>query len=86
MRGARFQSTVTGGPLLGVVATNVLLVIVTFGIGAPWAITRMHTFWCDNLSLVGTVDWASIQQRAERAQAIGEGLAEGFDVDVGLGM
>ena len=86
MRGARFQSTVTAGALLGVVASNLLLVIFTLGFGTPWAVTRMHRFWCDNLSLVGTVDWASIQQRAQRARVIGEGLAEGLDVDVGLGM
>ena len=86
MRGARFQSTVTGGGLLGLFATNMLLVIFTFGIGAPWAIVRQHRYWCDNLSLVGTVDWASIQQRAQRTRVIGEGIADGFDVDVGLGM
>ena len=86
MRGARFQSTVTGGALFGLHVTNLLLVLFTFGLAAPWAIARMHSFWCDNLSLVGTVDWASIRQRAQRAQLIGEGLAEGLDVDVGIGM
>lgn len=86
MRGARFQSTVTGGALFKLHATNLLLVLLTLGIGAPWAVVRMHAFWCDTLTLVGTVDWATIQQRAQRARVIGEGLAEGFDVDVGIGM
>ena len=86
MRGARFQSTVTGRSLVTLHVTNVLLVIVTFGLFAPWAIVRMHQYWCDNLSLVGTVEWASIRQRAQRAPLIGEGLAEGLDVDVGIGM
>ncbi len=86
MRGGRFQSTVTGGALLGLHVTNLLLVLVTLGFGTPWAICRMHSFWCDNLSLVGTVDWATIQQRAGDAQAVGEGLADTLDVDVDFGM
>lgn len=86
MRGARFHSTVMGGDLFALLATNFLLVLCTLGIGAPWAITRAHAFWSDNLTLHGTVDWASIQQRAQRATATGEGLAEGFDIDVGIGL
>jgi uncharacterized membrane protein YjgN (DUF898 family) len=86
MRGARFQSTVTGGALFSLHATNLLLVLFTLGIGAPWAVVRMHNFWCENLRLVGTVDWASIEQRAQQAKSMGEGIADTFDVDVGIGM
>ena len=85
MRGARFTSTVTGTALFELQLINVFLVLFTLGIGTPWAITRTLEFWCDNLSLEGTVDWASIQQRAQSAETVGEGLAEGFDVDVGIG-
>jgi uncharacterized membrane protein YjgN (DUF898 family) len=86
MRGARFRCMVTGDELFMLHATNLLLVIFTLGIGATWAVTRTHSFWCENVSLHGTVDWASIQQSAQEAAATGEGLAEGFDVDVGIGM
>lgn len=86
MRGARFQSTVTGPALIALHGGNLLLVLFTFGLGAPWAIARMHAFWCDNLTLVGTVDWASIQQRAQRSRVFGEGLADSLDVDIGIGM
>ena len=86
MRGARFRSSVTGGELFKVQLVNALLVICTFGIATPWAITRMQAFWCDNMALHGTVDWAAIQQRAQEAAATGEGMAESFDVDVGIGM
>lgn len=85
MRGARFRSSVTGRELFGLMLTNGLLVLFTFGIGMPWAITRTHAFWCNALSLHGTVDWAAIEQRAQTATATAEGLAEGFDVDIGLG-
>lgn len=86
MRGARFVSTVTGRDLLGLYVTNMLLVACTFGIGTAWAITRTHAFWCDNLRLAGTVEWASIEQRAQEASALGEGLADALDMDVGIGL
>lgn len=86
MRGGRFRSSVTGGELFKLHLTNALLVFFTLGIGMPWAITRTKSFWFDNMALHGTVDWASIQQRAQEAAATGEGIAEGFDVDVGIGM
>ena len=85
MRGARFRSTVSGGQLFGLIFTNGLLVLITFGLAMPWAITRTHTFYCNALSLHGTVDWAAIEQRAQTATATAEGLAESFDVDIGLG-
>lgn len=84
MRGARFESNVKGWDLLELQFTNMILVMFTLGIGAPWAITRTHEFFCDRLALVGTVDWASIQQRAQAESAVGEGMAEGLDVDVGI--
>ena len=85
MRGARFRSTVSGGELFALHLTNLLLVVFTLGIATPWAITRTHTFLCENLTLEGTVDWATIQQRAQQATATAEGLADGFDIDVGFG-
>lgn len=86
MRGARFRSSVTGGELLKVQLVNLALVIFTLGIGTTWALTRMQAFWCENLALHGTVDWATIEQRAQIAGAVGEGLADGLDVDVGIGI
>ena len=85
MRGARFSSTVTGTALFELQLINVFLVLITLGIGTPWAMTRTVAFFCDNLTLAGTVDWATIEQRAQTADTVGEGLAEGFDIDVGIG-
>ena len=84
--GARFLCTVTGGGLLSLHVTNLLLVVFTLGIGTPWAIARMHQYAADNLVMRGAPDWAAIHQRAEAAGATGEGLAEGLDIDVGLGI
>lgn len=84
--GARFISTVRGGDLLKLHLTNMLLVMFTLGIGTPWAIARAHGFFADNLMLRGAPEWATIEQSMQAANATGEGLAEGLDVDVGLGI
>ena len=85
MRGARFQSSVEGGELFALTITNIVLAMITLGIATPWIITRTHAFWCEQLMLVGTVEWASIEQRAQQATGTAEGLAEGLDIDVGIG-
>jgi hypothetical protein len=43
------------------------------------------TFIASRISLKGTVEWAAIEQRAQQAGTSGEGLADAFDVDVGIG-
>ncbi len=84
--GARFISTVQGGDLFVLHLTNMLLVTFTLGIGTPWAAVRMHRFGADNLMLRGAPEWATIAQSMQAAGAAGEGLAEGLDVDVGIGL
>jgi hypothetical protein len=49
-------------------------------------VVRAKAFYCDNLAIVGVVDWATIHQRMQPSTAMGEGLAEAFDMDVGIGM
>jgi uncharacterized membrane protein YjgN (DUF898 family) len=85
MRGARFRSTMTGGDLLTLSLTNIVLTLFTLGIGIPWVQTRSHAFIASRISLKGTVEWAAIEQRAQQAGTSGEGLADAFDVDVGIG-
>lgn len=82
MRGGQFISSVTGGELLALHGVNLVLVLFTAGIATPWAITRTHAFRCGHLRLVGTVDWASLDQRAHVADAFGEGLAESLDIEL----
>jgi uncharacterized membrane protein YjgN (DUF898 family) len=85
---ARFKSTMTGGGLLGIALTNVLLVVLTLGIGVPWAFTRWMDFLCRNIQLSGEIQWKEVEQQAQFSSSLAEGLAQGFDVsvDVGLGM
>jgi uncharacterized membrane protein YjgN (DUF898 family) len=86
MREGRFGSTVTGGELFKLYAVNILLTMVTVGFGTPWAITRTHSYFADNIVLFGSVEWSKIMQRAQETTATSEGLADVFDVDVGIGL
>ena len=82
----RFRSTMTGGRLLGLSLTNVLLALLTLGIGIPWAVTRTMRYSFDTLALEGDIDWKGVEQQAQLASATGEGLAQGLDVDIDLGL
>ena len=76
---ARFRYTVTGGALLRLKLGNFIILVCTLGLGWSWAQVRSARFAARNLSLVGDLDLASIQQDARAASATGEGLAGFFD-------
>lgn len=87
--GARFRSTVTGRGLFGLNLGNLLLRVFTVGLGAPWAYVRSMRYALDHLALEGTLDFASIEQEAQAASPIGEGIADVADADgfeLGLGV
>jgi len=81
--GIRFRYDATGGNLLALTAVNLLLLIFTLGIAMPWVIVRTLRFNFTYLSLRGAVDFEAIQQEAQGAKAVGEGLADYLDLDVG---
>jgi uncharacterized membrane protein YjgN (DUF898 family) len=76
---ARFSCTVSGRALLGLWAVNLLLLVVTLGIAWPWVRVRNTHFAFRNLSLLGPLDLARIQQEAQRVSTMGEGLSGFFD-------
>ena len=76
---ARFSCSVTGGALLGLWAVNVLLLVCTLGIAWPWVRVRNIDFAFRNLALIGPLDLARIEQQAQQAGSLGEGLSGFFD-------
>jgi uncharacterized membrane protein YjgN (DUF898 family) len=79
--GARFNTTVTMGNLLGLYATNALLLLFTLGLAFPWVTVRSRGYDCDHLTLTGALDLDAIQQDAQTATAVGEELSGFLDVD-----
>jgi uncharacterized membrane protein YjgN (DUF898 family) len=77
--GARFVCRVTGRALLGLWLVNLLLLVGTVGIAWPWVRVRNIHFAFRNLALVGALDLARIQQQAQQAGSVGEGLSGFFD-------
>ena len=87
--GARFQSTLTGGGLLGLAVTSILMVVFTLGIALPWVQVRRVRYLLSHLTLHGPIAFAAIRQQAVEAGATGEGLADLVGMDdlgAGLGM
>jgi hypothetical protein len=41
----------------------------------------MQTYFCDNLALLGAIDLAAVEQRAQAASATGEGLSTALEMD-----
>lgn len=80
--GARFRSTIEGYPLFILKFTNLLLVIFTLGLGYPFAVIREIKFMLDNMFIDGDLDLHEIVQDARSPSAVGEEIADAFDIDL----
>jgi uncharacterized membrane protein YjgN (DUF898 family) len=77
-----FISTATGAGFAGLMIVNLLIVIFTFGLGVPWAITRTLNFAFANVEMEGDIDMDEIvQTEQEYKDATGEDVADFFDFD-----
>ncbi len=84
---ARFRSTVTAGRLYGLYLGDIVRLVPTLGLALPWVVVRHLRFRCANLVVEGPLDLAAIQQEAQAASPVGEGLGDFFGVlefDLGL--
>lgn len=84
---ARFRSTVTAGRLYGLYLGDIVRLVPTLGLALPWVVVRHVRFRCANLVVEGPLDLAAIQQEAQAASPVGEGLGDFFgilDFDLGL--
>jgi uncharacterized membrane protein YjgN (DUF898 family) len=82
---ARFRSTVTGRALFRLRLVNLVLLVLTLGLALPWVTVRSARFAFRYLTLAGPLDLETIQQEAQEATAMGEGLSGFLDVGFDLG-
>jgi len=82
---ARFRSTVTGRALFRLRLVNLVLLVLTLGLAWPWVTVRSTRFAFRYLTLAGPLDLETIQQEAQEATAMGEGLSGFLDVGFDLG-
>lgn len=79
----RFGSTVKTMPYLGLLITNFLMIVFTFGLLFPFARVRHAKFMADATQIHGDLSTLSTSQQAlQKTSAIGDGLAQGIDVNL----
>ena len=61
-----------------------MIIIFTFGLGAPWAYIRIKRFVCDNVKLEGDINLDETRQTEEQyTDATGEDAMDYLDLDIG---
>lgn len=75
----RFSSEVTARRYAGLWIGNVLIVVLTLGIGFPVAVHRSIRFFVERVAIHGELDVDRLQQTSLERPKFGEGLLEAFD-------
>ena len=84
--GSTFNYDATGRQWFMLKFTNFLLIVFTVGLALPLATIRSRRFLADHLSVVGNMQLSQVVQEAQKSSALGEGAADGFDMDIDIGL
>ncbi len=84
LRDVSFSVAYTGLKLLLYYLGNLVILILTLGLGYPWVVLRGIRFLLSHLRVLGELDRSTIGPSREPAPGTGEGLVELFDVGGGL--
>lgn len=79
-QGLRFACTVTGRQLAWLVVGNMLLRVLTLGLGASYALVRTARLMARTLSAEGAIDFERVRQNADERTRTGEGLAAALNM------
>lgn len=84
--GIKFKADPTGWDLFRLLLGNLLIVLLTFGFGTPFAINRNMNYLARHVSLRGDIEAAAaeISQSLEELGSSGEGLDGALGLDSGL--
>ena len=81
-----FKSTLRARDYLWIYLTNIIAIALTLGLATPWAQIRLARYRASKLQLVGDVDLDKfVGDKKEEVKAIGEEIADFFDVDFSFG-
>ena len=84
--GGSFIYDATGKQWVMLNFTNLLLTIFTLGLALPLVIIRYRKFLADHLSVTGNMQLSKVVQQAQKSNALGEGVADGFDMAIDIGI
>ncbi|WP_254561700.1 YjgN family protein [Dyadobacter diqingensis] len=77
----KFRSTATAGGYFQLIAGNLLIIIFSLGLAAPWATVRTINFIFSNIIIDGPLDTDSIKQtEMDYSDATGEDISDMMDI------
>ena len=81
-----FNSTLRARDFIWLYFSNIVAIMLTFGLATPWAQIRMARYRASKLQIVGDVDFDQfIGDKKAEVNAAGEEIADFFDVDLSFG-
>jgi len=80
IRGIKFSSSFTGGKLLWLGLSNILIIVFTLFIGFPITTHRSLKFFAENVRVMGNADQMNFIQQEFESETLGEGLNQNFDL------
>ena len=84
--GGNFKYDATGGQWFLLNFTNLLLLTFTVFLALPFVMIRYRKFLAEHLTVHGNMQLSQIIQEAQKSSALGEGAADGFDMDIDIGL
>ena len=80
-RNIRFRSKATGGEIFGLLIVNLLIIIVTLGLGYAWVVMRTLNYIFNHIEMEGDIDLDKISQtEANYSDATGDDLTDMLDL------
>ena len=81
-----FNSTLRARDFIWLYFSNIVAIMLTFGLATPWAQIRMARYRASKLQIVGDVDFDQfVGDKKAEVTATGEEIADFFDVDLSFG-
>lgn len=81
-----FQAKFRARDFIWLYFSNIVAIMLTFGLATPWAQIRMARYRASKLSIVGDVNFDQfVGDKKAEVKATGEEIAEMFDVDLSFG-
>ncbi len=81
-----FKSSLRARDFAWLYFSNIVAIMLTFGLATPWAKIRMARYRASKLQIVGDVDFDQfVGDKKAEVKATGEEIAEMFDVDLSFG-
>lgn len=81
-----FKSSLRVRDFWWIYMTNMIAIILTFGLATPWAQVRTARYRASKLQIVGDVDFDQfVGDKKDAVRATGEEIADFFDADFSFG-